>query len=362
MVAVDSIGAGGGSIARLDHGALVVGPESAGATPGPACYGKGGTKPTVSDANLVLGYLDSERVLGDDLKLDVRAAERAIQPLADAMLMSIKEAALGIIRVTNSAMVRALRRITVEQGIDGRNCALLAFGGAGPMHAVDVAREFGISKVIVPAFSSMFSALGCISAKMSYTSQQTVRMASQSWDKARINHIRKTISDSLNLNMAEPLATAGLTPRDLIISEVALIRYRGQSYAIEVPNPDFSDPASMGMAFQALHEKLYGFATDEPWELQSLRITASVPDPAEFKYTQAGKRENEGAFKTTPCHFETTGEIATPRHDRDTLPTGKKLKGPLVVEDAFSTIILPPEASLTADTDGNLLIDCGGAA
>ncbi|MCP5080508.1 MAG: hydantoinase/oxoprolinase family protein, partial [Alphaproteobacteria bacterium] len=162
MVAVESIGAGGGSIARLDHGALVVGPESAGAFPGPACYGKGGTKPTVSDANIILGYLDADRVLGSDLRLDVSAARKAIKPLADEMGMSVAQTALGIVRVANSAMVRALRRITVEQGIDGRQCTLLAFGGAGPMHAVDVARDFGIGRVVVPAFSSMFSALGCV--------------------------------------------------------------------------------------------------------------------------------------------------------------------------------------------------------
>ncbi|NOX74483.1 MAG: hydantoinase/oxoprolinase family protein, partial [Alphaproteobacteria bacterium] len=240
MVAVESIGAGGGSIARLDHGALLVGPQSAGAFPGPACYGKGGQNPTVSDANLVLGYLDGDRVLGDNLALDTEAAGTAIQPLAKEMGLGIEDAALGIVRVANSAMVRALRRITVEQGIDGRDCTLMAFGGAGPMHAVEVAREFGISKVIVPQFSSMFSALGCISAKMSYTRQRTLRMASGAWDNKRLRQIRDELRDGLSQHMAKPMKAAGMGVQDLLVTEVALIRYRGQSYAIEVPNPDFA--------------------------------------------------------------------------------------------------------------------------
>ena len=142
MVAVESIGAGGGSIARLDHGALVVGPESAGADPGPACYARGGERPTVSDANLVLGYMSPDRLIGADIRLDVGAAKAIVAPLASAMGTSEEEAALGIVRVANASMLRALRRVTVERGIDGRRCTLLAFGGAGPMHAVELARAF----------------------------------------------------------------------------------------------------------------------------------------------------------------------------------------------------------------------------
>ena len=177
MVAVESIGAGGGSIARLDHGALVVGPESAGAKPRPACYALGGDQPTVTDANLVLGYMDPERLIGDGMRLDERAARAALDPIAFAMGVDVETAALGIIRVANSAMVRALRRVTVERGIDGRRCTLLAFGGAGPMHAVEVARAFSIDTVIVPAHSGVFSALGCAEAEMSYSRQRTLRMA-----------------------------------------------------------------------------------------------------------------------------------------------------------------------------------------
>ena len=205
MVAVESIGAGGGSIARLDHGALVVGPESAGAKPGPACYALGGDQPTVTDANLVLGYMDAERLIGDGMRLDERAARAALDPVAFAMGVDVETAALGIIRVANSAMVRALRRVTVERGIDGRRCTLLAFGGAGPMHAVEVARAFSIDKVVVPALSGVFSALGCAEAEMSYSRQRTLRMAVADWDRERLHRARR----ELEARLVAPLAAAG---------------------------------------------------------------------------------------------------------------------------------------------------------
>ena len=156
MVAVESIGAGGGSIARLDHGSLMVGPESAGADPGPACYAKGGDRPTVTDANLVLGYMDVERVLGGNVRLDAALAHDVIAPLSHAMDMTPEAAALGVVKVANAAMLRALRRVTVERGVDERGCTLLAFGGAGPMHAVALARAFSIDKVVVPPTPACF--------------------------------------------------------------------------------------------------------------------------------------------------------------------------------------------------------------
>jgi N-methylhydantoinase A len=169
MVAVESIGAGGGSLVQFGTGGLSIGPESAGADPGPAAYGRGGTRPTVTDANAVLGYRDPTRRLGGAITLDVAAAEAAMRPLAERLGVGVIELALGVQRVANAAMVRALARVTVERGVDGRQCTLLAFGGAGPMHAAGLAREFGIAEIVVPRFSSAFSALGCIVADMSHT-------------------------------------------------------------------------------------------------------------------------------------------------------------------------------------------------
>jgi N-methylhydantoinase A len=353
MVAVESIGAGGGSIARLDHGALCVGPESAGADPGPTCYGKGGDQPTVTDANLVLGYMDPERA---GLKLDLAAARAALAPLAAEMDMTVEAAALGVARVANSAMVRALRRITVERGIDGRQCALLAYGGAGPMHAVEVARAFGIARVVVPANSSMFSALGCVSAEMSYSQQRTLRMAVGDWDAARLGEARQ----ALRARLVAPLSAAGHGEDEMRVEEVASVRYSGQSYAIEIPNPAFGDPARLGADFLDRHEKLYGFATGEPWELVAIRQRVSIPRSHE-EYGSAAQGGGAGPVKTTPCTFGAGKAISTPRYDRAGLEVDRAISGPAIVEDDWSTVVLPPGASLTPDRDGHLHIEAAAA-
>ena len=358
MVAVESIGAGGGSIARLDHGALVVGPESAGADPGPACYARGGERPTVSDANLVLGYMDPDQVIGGDIRLDAAAARAAIAPLAATMDMTVEEAALGVVRVANSSMLRALRRVTVERGIDGRQCTLLAFGGAGPMHAVELARAFSIDTVVVPAQSSVFSALGCASAGMSYAQQRTLRMAMDDWDCARLNRARRELKSRL----AAPLVAAGYGEGEIEVEEVAAIRYRGQSYAIEIAHAPLGDRTRLDRAFLDRHRALYGFATEEPWELQSIRIRVSAPRtngghrPATTVETAVPAPDT-----TLPCTFDARGPIATPRHARTGLAAGRLLAGPAVVEDAWSTVVVPPGATLSADEAGNLHIATGTA-
>jgi len=352
MLAVDSIGAGGGSIARLDHGALAVGPESAGAMPGPACYCRGGTQATVTDANLVLGYLDADRVLGSGLKLDLDKARQAVGRIAREMNTSIEAAALGIFRVANSAMVRALRRTTVERGIDGRNCTLIAFGGAGPMHAVDVAQAYGISHIIVPAHSSAFSALGCVSADMSYSQQQTVRMPAEAWNADRLGQIR----NGLRCRLSAPLTEAGYAAKDIRIEEVAAVRYTGQSYALEITAPDLADPAKLGAAFFRLHEKLYGFATNEPWQLETVRIRAFVPRAAIALAELSPVTGPAQPTTVKPCVFATGKPMATPRYDRASLPTGVQVAGPAIIEDAYSTIVIPPTAIAEADAVGHLHI------
>ena len=355
MVAVESIGAGGGSIARLDHGSLMVGPESAGADPGPACYAKGGDRPTVTDANLVLGYMDVERVLGGDVRLDAALAHDAIAPLSQAMDMTPEAAALGVVKVANAAMLRALRRVTVERGVDGRGCTLLAFGGAGPMHAVALARTFSIAKVVVPAHSSMFSALGCIGAEMSYAQQRTLRVASDAWDGERVDRARRELRSTL----AAPLKAAGHAGGELAVEEVASIRYRGQSYAIEIAGAAFDDPARLGRAFMDRHRTLYGFATEEPWELVSMRIRVSAPRNGEAHSPAAKTNEAPSPTKMFRCTFDAGEATMTPRYDRAGLGPDCPLEGPVIVDDAWSTVVVPPGATLTADGAGHLHIATG---
>ena len=364
MVAVESIGAGGGSIAMAQANTIRVGPQSAGADPGPACYGLGGERPTVSDANLVLGYLSHERLLGGTVRLDRGLAERAVASLAEGFAMSVDDAALGIHRIANANMARALRRVTVERGVDARDCALLAFGGAGPMHAVALAREFGIGRIVVPHSSSVFSALGCLTAELSYARQRTVHMASDAWDAERFAALR---SDTLE-RLTTPLLAAGHGEDELRVAEIAAIRYAGQSYAVEVPYAAPADPARLDADFKALHRALYGFATDEPWEVESLRLTVSAPpayapECAAAAGGRPGEAAGEAAPRTTaPCRFEGHGALETPRFDRGALGVGQRIAGPAVIEDEWSTIVLNPGAEAWADGSGHLHIDPGEPA
>ncbi len=351
MVAVESIGAGGGSLVTMGTGGLSIGPESAGAEPGPAAYGRGGTRPTVTDANAVLGYLDSTRRLGGSIALDVAAADASLAPLARQLGIGVVQLALGIQRVANATMVRALARVTVERGVDGRQCTLLAFGGAGPMHAARLAREFGIAEILVPRFSSGFSALGCIVADMVHTQQHAVRMLSTEWDADRFT----ALHDGMLSTLTEPLVRQGHATSDILVERVALVRYVGQSYAIEVGFAAPLDLDRLGSDFRRRHHEIYGYATGEHWEMQSLRLRTKVGRPASSAVPLAAG-DLPRPTSVGPCWFEPAAPHQTPRFDRDLLPAGAKIAGPAVVEDAWSTVVVPPGYALTADALGHLWI------
>ncbi len=357
MVAVETIGAGGGSIARQDGQAVRVGPDSAGADPGPACYGLGGTQPTVADANIILGYIESGRRLGGSVQLDVARAEAAFAPLARAFATTVQGAALGVRQVANANMARALRRVTIEHGVDARTCTLLAFGGAGPMHAVSLAREFGIGKVLVPRFSSGFSAFGCMTAEMNYAEQRPLHMRSSGWDATELSAIAARIAERLK----EPMIKAGCAPESLRVAVAGLLRYTGQSDAVEVPLVAPYDVLATDRAFKATHERLYGFATDEVWEVDTLRVTVSAPP----KQTLATLPADAVAASTEPvarrpCWFDGERPRETPLYDRDRLPAGWKIAGPAIIADTWSTVIVEPGSTAWADEHAHLHIDLEG--
>jgi N-methylhydantoinase A len=354
MVAIHSIGAGGGSIVRLGSGGLSVGPDSAGADPGPACYGRGGTEATVTDANAVLGYLNTSRRLGDAIAVDVSLAERALAPIAEALGRSVVETALGVVRVANATMARALRRVTVERGIDGRRCTLLAFGGAGPMHAVGLAREFGISEIVVPPVSSAFSAYGCLLADMAYTRQRTVNLPATEFPLQRFESLREAVVDEL----VEPFAEHGIDRDAVAVEHVALLRYEGQSSTVPVPFDMPLDLERLGAAFTARHEDLYGYSTAEPWLMEALRVRVSHPSSAAF--TRAGAAV-DAAMNADPesrsaCWFSAAEVSETPRLARENLAAGESVAGPAIIEDAWSTVIVPPGWHCVVDEYANLLI------
>jgi N-methylhydantoinase A/oxoprolinase/acetone carboxylase beta subunit len=254
MVDIHTVGAGGGSIGWRDAGgALRVGPRSAGADPGPACYGRGGTEPTVTDANLILGHLDPGEPLAGGVELDAGAAREAVGRLADALGLSVEDCAAGIVRVANAEMVRAMRVMTVERGVDPRDFALLAFGGAGPLHAAAIAEELGMGRILVPRASGVLSALGLAAA-----------------DRRR-DHARTVFLHGDDLTADALAVEDGDAAYD--------VRYRGQSFELTVRDVD-ADPAAVRHAFEAAHEERYGYKDPEgEIEVVTIRERHSEPGP-----------------------------------------------------------------------------------
>ena len=270
MVDVHTVGAGGGSIGwRDDGGALRVGPRSAGAEPGPACYGRGGEQPTVTDANLLLGYLSADSTLAGGVELDAGAAEAAVGRLAAELGIDPLAAAEGIVRVANSEMVRALRVVTVERGIDPRGFALMPFGGAGPMHAAAIAAELGIERLLCPRASGVLSALGLLASERRRDDARTVMLRGDQLNGERLA--------SEVAALREPLAAGLAEARTEVIWE---LRYRGQAFELPVEAGADASPDELAELFAAEHERRYGYRDPEaPIELVTIRVAVIEPGP-----------------------------------------------------------------------------------
>ncbi|HYV17173.1 MAG TPA: hydantoinase/oxoprolinase family protein [Conexibacter sp.] len=272
MLDVHTVGAGGGSIAWRDAGgALRVGPRSAGAVPGPACYGRGGSEPTVTDANLLLGHLSPDAPLAGGVALDRSAAERAIRQLADTLELEPRACAEGIVRVANAEMTRALRLVTVERGIDPRDHALLAFGGAGPLHACAIADELGIARVLVPRASGVLAALGLVVAPRRRDAQRTVLRAGETLTAEAV------AADVAELAQA---ARAALGAPEAELATTFELRYRGQAFELAIEAAPDATPTLLRTAFEAAHAERYGYCDPEQEvELVTVRVSASVSAP-----------------------------------------------------------------------------------
>ena len=355
MLAIESIGAGGGSIARPEAstGALKVGPQSAGAVPGPACYGQGGSEATVTDANLVLGYLNPERVYGGAIRLDRGRAEAVLTALGRRFGLSLHAAAHGVVEVANASMLRALRLVSVQRGYDLREFALIAYGGAGPLHAGALARRAGMARVIVPAHSGAFSALGCLVSPLRYDAVQTYRAKLERWDdKAVEDRFR-----ALETQCLTPLAEEGPGAAEVRVARSLDLRYAGQNYEITVPHEGGDLPA-LRLAFERRHRQLYGYATGESVECVNLRVMALVEDdgtsaPAPARSGAAAPAGWQRAF------FPETGEVTVPRYERGDLPPDHSIAGPAVVDDEWSTTVVGPGQRARSDRQGNLVIETG---
>ncbi len=339
MVDVHTVGAGGGSIGWRDPGgALRVGPQSAGAEPGPACYGRGGTEPTVTDANLLLGHLAADSRLAGDVALDVNAAGRAVDELGGKLGLDRLQTAAGILRVVNQEMVRALRVVTVERGVDPREFALLPFGGAGPMHAAAIAAELEIGTILCPRAGGVLSALGlCASERR----RDTVRTVMLSGSELSAERLAKEIE---GLIAATGAGLEGATPE--LVYEM---RYDGQAFELPVSGPRDPDPADLIERFERAHEERYGHRDpDGEVALVDIRLAMVVPGPELRPVAAEGGLQHH----SRPVHFD--GEWVETPVLRGEPPEGTRAEGPVVFELPEATLVLPPGWLAEVDEAGTI--------
>jgi N-methylhydantoinase A len=356
-VAIESIGAGGGSIAWVDAaGALKVGPQSAGASPGPACYDRGGTAPTVTDANLVLGYLNAQATYGRQIHLRRDLAEAAVGRFGAPFGMSVQETAQGIIDIANANMMHALRLVSVQKGHDLRHFALVAFGGAGPLHAGRLTRLLHIPRVIVPPFSSGFSALGCLVSDVRTDTVQTYRRRLEELTPTELAAAFRPLEEEA----CRPLLEEGYEAAEIQLWRSCDLRYVGQKYELTVAltgEPEAWDIAVLHHGFQAQHEALYAYSTTEAVECMNLRLAVLVPQRAVQLPTTPVETAAAALVGERQAYFPTTGPVTMPVYQRDRLGSTVVVPGPAVIEDEWSTTLVYPDQRLHVDRCGALIIE-----
>ena len=360
VVDIHTIGAGGGSLAYAEAGGLRVGPESAGADPGPACYGRGGTQPTVTDANLILGRVDERSFAGGSMTLDVDAARAAVVRLGDELGLEAAELAEGICDVANAKMAQAIRTLTVEKGIEPRDFALVAFGGAGPMHAVFLARELGIAEVLVPRFPGAFSAWGMLESEVRKDTSRAYFAPLAEVDR---EDLAALLAEHEAAGLAG-LADEGIEPSAGRVEHALDLRYTGQEYSLTIALDGAGEPREDGFAealaarFHDAHRIRFGHANPgAPVEAVVVRSTAlgdlgrAEPAPLE---NGAGRPQPD----RRPVVFERTVHDAAAIH-RDDLRRGAIVDGPAVISEQTATTVVPPGARATVDAIGTLVLEVG---
>ena len=364
LVNLQTIGAGGGSLAYAEAGGLRVGPESAGALPGPACYGRGGTQATVTDANAVLGRVDPDWFAGGHMTLDVAAAQQAVATLAGELGLEPVELANGICDVANAKMAQAIRTLTVEHGLEPREFALLAFGGAGPMHAVEIARELGIGEVVVPRFPGAFSAWGMLGTEVRRDLTRQFFTPGADLDGEAMARALAGLEDESLAALTEQGVPVGRQR----VEHVVEMRYEGQDYTLAVPLLAATEPAGEGFLaiaaarFAALHERRYGHATPEaPVEFVTLRSTALGALPEATPVPYSAEEAASDTVRQRPVVFGGRSYDTTVLR-RERLAPGQRLVGPAVIVEATSTTVVPPDSSVDVDENGFLVITVGATA
>ena len=356
-VDIRTVGAGGGSIAHVPEltRALRVGPQSAGAEPGPAAYGKGGAEPTVTDANVVLGYLPAAARLGGDLAIDVDRAQRAVQQVADALELPLERAAEGIYNIVNENMFGALRLVSVEQGFDPRDFALMAFGGAGPLHANALGRLMGSWPVIIPPGPGVLCAYGDATTRLRDEASRTFIRRFSETSAAEITEVLAALARSAG----EALAREGVPQTDQTLSYQLDLRYQGQglSLSVDLEDADLADCLAVaGARFDAMHEQLFTFALPAEKELVNLRVVALGKAAEVSPPTLEQNSAVDAARYATQTVFIDGQTMEAGIFDRALLGAGAAVPGPAIVTEMDSTTLILPGCTGRVDVYGNILI------
>ena len=361
MVDVRSVGAGGGSIARVRQGALLVGPESAGSSPGPVCYGQGGTRPTVTDADVVLGYVPTEGFAGGRMQLDLDAARVALQrDIADPLELDVVDAAWGVERIVNANMANETRRVLASHGADPRTLSMIAYGGNGPVHAWAVAAELGIDHVLIPKAAPAFSALGVLVADYVVDLLRAYVVPLSQIDLGRVHSLIAELHDEA----AKELGPIGLTDAEIDLGLYAQMCYPGQNFDMSVPmieGAEIDEPGLLDLAgrFHDQHEAERGFAfrSQQPL-LRGMRLIARGRTPKPSRFADLGKLAAPDAARTgtRPAYFG-DGFIDTAVYDGTLLGPGVEIAGPALIEELFTVIVVPPTGRVRLDEHGNYSLE-----
>lgn len=356
MIDVHTIGAGGGSIAYVDEGgAFRVGPRSAGAKPGPACYGQGGDEATLTDANVVLGRIDPDRFLGGEMRLDRERAVEVVGRLAETLGLELVEAAEGILTIANANMAGAIRSRTVQKGHDPREFALVAFGGAGPMQAAEVAESLDIPEVIVPPYPGITSAMGLLTSDLKYDQMRTVFMVEGAIDDERLNRELAEIAAELRGR----LSADGVADEEISVSSGLDCRYVGQGYELRVNLPEERFTPEALEEFHRLHEQEYGHAFRDPIEIVNLRVTAVGKRPRVERLPPPAGSAADALVGEGESVFRRNGSLTplpTRYYERALLPLDEAVAGPAIVFQRDTTIVVPPAWTARADACGSLIL------
>jgi N-methylhydantoinase A len=360
MIDINTIGAGGGSIAWIDTGgALRVGPQSAGADPGPVCYGRGGDQPTVTDANIILGRLNPSYLLGGEMEVDLNRAKEIVgEKIATPLGIDLMQAAEGIIAVVNANMIRGIRRVSVERGYDPRDFCLVPFGGAGPLHGVELAMALNMTRVAIPTHPGIASAFGMLSADVRHDYVQTLIITSDRVERDRLD----SIYHDLEAQGKTQLTREGFSGQTVILSRLADMRYAGQSYELSLPVPAGKITTavldSLFKQFHQTHMQSYGYSREgELIEFVNLRVVAQGKLPGSQLAEKWLKRQKPVSPSGTRTVWFQGQAKKTPIYERGSLVKDQVITGPAIVEQLDTTIVIPPGFQGAVEDLGNLIIE-----